>query len=129
MIIYQKWISRADLQLNPKVLYVFGDNCKRVGNGGQAKEMRGEINAFGIPTKWTPGHSEDDYFYDHQRKQILPIIDGHFRILETALQDGKLVIFPTDGIGTGLSKLPEQAPQIDADIKAFTEDLFERFGG
>jgi hypothetical protein len=40
-ILYQHRIYRMDLIANPNILYVFGDNTKRVGMGGQAGEMRG----------------------------------------------------------------------------------------
>jgi hypothetical protein len=48
-------IYRRDLRANPESLYLFGDNTKRVGIGGQAREMRGEPNAVGIATKNAPG--------------------------------------------------------------------------
>lgn len=43
-----KYIKRQDLKSNPNTQYLFGDNLKRSGFGGQAKEMRGEPNAIGI---------------------------------------------------------------------------------
>ena len=46
MIIMQYRIYRSDLELNPDILYCFGDNDHREGLGGQAKECRGEKNSF-----------------------------------------------------------------------------------
>jgi len=54
IIIKQHKIYRKDLKNNPDVLYLFGDNLVQKGFGGQAKEMRGEPNAEGIPTKKLP---------------------------------------------------------------------------
>ena len=61
-ITFQERITRADLRANPDTLYVFGDNMRRRGMGGQAAEMRGEPNAVGIPTKWRPSRTEWDFF-------------------------------------------------------------------
>ncbi len=44
-------IRREDVRAEPDKIFLFGDNLKESGYGGQAKEMRGEANARGIPTK------------------------------------------------------------------------------
>lgn len=121
IVIRQKMIYRADLVSNPHVLYIFGDNLERKGFGGQAKEMRGHINAFGIATKRRMSHgSREDYFYDED-KDAIRIIDNEFERLANAMvvpAEGssfrlyEAVIIPLDGIGTGLSKLPENAPKL-----------------
>lgn len=112
MIVRQSRIYRADLQANPDVLYVFGDNVRRVGMGGQAGEMRGEPNAVGIATKWSPGREEDDYFSDDEYQTATAIIQQDFAPVKLSLRLGATVVFPLDGIGTGLSELPERAPRI-----------------
>tara|TARA_R110000851_G_scaffold41082_12_gene103366 strand:- start:1929 stop:2402 length:474 start_codon:yes stop_codon:yes gene_type:complete len=114
MILYQKFINRIDLQRNPQVMYLFGDNTLRRGMGGQAKEMRGEPNAVGVATKKLPSQMENSYFSDdHFNEYMLTMwIDlrpAYIRIVN----DGTLII-PTDGLGTGLSKLPELAPRLNA---------------
>jgi hypothetical protein len=48
----------------PSVYFVFGDNLKRYGAGGQAV-IRHEPNAIGIATKRAPGISREDYFSDN----------------------------------------------------------------
>jgi len=112
MIIYQSRIYRADLQANPDVLYVFGDNVKRVGLGGQAKEMRGEPNAVGVATKWSPGNHPNDYFSDTQLEKCRYIIWSDCNRLGEHHRDGGIIIVPLDGIGTGLSELPQRAPEV-----------------
>jgi hypothetical protein len=64
-VLRQKWITRDDLRANPNVLYLFGDNERREGLGGQAKEMRGEPNAIGVRTKASPSKHETA-FWDRQ---------------------------------------------------------------
>lgn len=71
IILRQTRIYRADLAMNPKVLYVFGDNLERKGFGGQAYEMRGEPNAFGIATKRLASHYfPDSYFFWWSRRRL-----------------------------------------------------------
>lgn len=107
MIIYQKIIKREDLWTNTKVLYVFGDNEKRKGYGGQAAEMRGEPNAVGVRTKKSPTEFWSDETYGDNVKMIN---DDLKPIWKKIFHEDAVVIFPYDGIGTGLSELPRRAP-------------------
>lgn len=112
MIIFQHRIYRIDLRNNPNVLYVFGDNVDRVGLGGQAGHMRGEPNAIGIATKWSPSMQEEAFFSDQNYDAISKIIDKDFNPLYNAAEKGKTIIFPSDGIGTGLSEMPTRCPEL-----------------
>lgn len=108
---FQKWITRQDLKNNPNVYYVFGDNFVRVGLGGQAKEMRGEPNAIGVATKWKPGTQESDYYSDDTMAPWIGMSQDIDR-LGDLLDEGHTIVFPFDGLGTGLSQLPRRAPQL-----------------
>lgn len=122
MIEYRKFIIREMLQAEPKKLFVFGDNFARDGYGGQAKEMRDELNSVGIPTKHSPNNYWwaffDDAYYDFWIEQSTP---DWMRLF---LHDG-VIVWPEDGIGTGLADLPNRAPKIYAAIK----HLEKRLGG
>lgn len=108
MLIFQKLIHREDLKANPKVFYVFGDNVQRKGFGGQAKEMRGEPNAIGVATKWSPSE-----FFDNKRKAIQThIVYEDLQKVEEKLKSGHLVVWPTDHIGTGLADLQNRCPEV-----------------
>lgn len=99
----------ADALKNLDWLYVFGDNVQRVGMGGQAYEMRHEPNAVGVATKYSPNR-----YYGDSPAEILAqnrIIDNDMKPLFRHLVNGGVVIWPRDGIGTGLSALPEHAPE------------------
>ena len=111
-VIYQERIIREDLANNPKQVYVFGDNMIRVGLGGQAREMRYEPNAVGIPTKWRPSMTDDAFFTDDDFDKVVPSIEIEFQKLTLEINRGKNIIIPKDGIGTGLSQLPRRAPKI-----------------
>lgn len=114
LVIRQYRIYRKDIQANPDILYLFGDNLTRKGFGGQAAEMRGEPNSFGIATKRSISHNfPDDYFFDAQ-VDVKGIIDSEFDRLYAMLGALKYsaVVVPLDGIGTGLAKMVENAPNM-----------------
>jgi hypothetical protein len=108
LVIYLKRITRP---------LVFGDNVAKRGYGGQAKAMRGEPNAVGVPTKWNPDTNNDSYFSDDDFKEIKPLIDEAFKKLKLLKAQGYDIVIPADGLGTGLAELPKRAPLIHDYIK------------
>lgn len=119
----EKIITRAMLRAEPDTLFVFGDNIAGAGLGGQAKVMRGEPNAVGIPTKWLPSLSAVAFFTDADFEHVKPKIEVQFRMLADHLRNGGKVVWPEDGIGTGLAELPARAPAIYALIQTWRELL------
>jgi len=120
----QKWIERADLRNNPDVMFLFGDNVERKGFGGQAAAMRGEPNALGVVTKWAPHNGSSAFFSDNRLFDIEPIIASDIAAAFMAVHDfGKMVVIPADGLGTGLSRLPEKAPRVDAILNEYIRQL------
>lgn len=136
-IMYKEYISREYIKQNPNYLFVFGDNDTRIGFGGQAKEMRGEPNVVGIRVKKKPLYDEDAYYTDNElednMKKINEDIETIVRKYNYESKYEKLV-FPMNGVGTGMAKLKEKAPQtynhlvhmlkqfgIDNEIKNFKE--------
>lgn len=112
LVISMDRITRKDLQDNPQALFVFGDNMQRRGMGGQAKEMRGERNAVGIPTKKSPAMTANAFFSDADFPKAQVEIDKEFDRLEAHVRAGGVVVYPKDGIGSGSAKLKEKAPKI-----------------
>jgi hypothetical protein len=112
---FQQWITRQDLRANTDKIYVFGDNVQRSGLGGQAKEMRGEPNAIGVVTKWAPSMAARAFFDDTAACKML--VERDLLRVQQALDHGRTVVVPADGIGTGLSRLPQLAPNLDVYIK------------
>lgn len=123
-IIRQKFIYREDLQNNPGVIYVFGDNEMQFGYGGQAKEMRGEPNAFGIPTKESPS----TYWSDDQYFEKIDLLYKSFEELKTLLNINRIVVYPSDGIGTGYAKMSEKCPDIFKYLNEQVDGLFKIYG-
>jgi len=105
------------LRDEPETLFVFGDNMEQRGFGGQAKEMRGEPNAVGIPTKWKPDMSEQAFFKDEHLDAVKDrIISAFVRLRNHQLNGGKIV-WPQAGIGTGFANLEKSSPKIWALIE------------
>ena len=111
MIVYQKMIHREDCKRNPNILYLFGDNEKRSGMGGQAAEMRGEPNAIGIRTKRAPGREETDYWSDKNFDRNCGMIEEDLSRVKAHLRRGGTVIIPSDGIGTNRADMEKRCPK------------------
>lgn len=124
-IIYQKFIFRSDLQENPEVKYLFGDNLVRKGLGGQAKEMRGEPNAIGIATKRTPSNRPGEFFSDDDYDQNVGQIEKDLEPARDHLRKGGILVIPADGLGTGLSELPQRAPRTNEFLVEQIKELHE----
>lgn len=120
-LILQKWISRADLIANPTVVYLYGDNEARCGLGGQAKECRGETNSHGVATLKSPG----EFWNEDSVARQCAVLDTDFAPVFQALRDGKIVVFPLDGIGTGLADLKRQSPTTFAYLQTKIEQMKE----
>ncbi|MHA1591486.1 MAG: DUF7831 domain-containing protein [Candidatus Heimdallarchaeaceae archaeon] len=101
------YITRKYVREHPEKIFVFGDNCLHSGYGGQAKEMRGEPNAYGIPTKRYPTMDENAFFTDDDFENLIVFIDD---AIEKIPIDGReIVVLP---LGTGLAQLPQRAPRV-----------------
>jgi hypothetical protein len=98
------------------------------GYGGQAKEMRGEPNSVGIPTKWTPRMTPEAFFKDEDFPLVMSEINSGFRRILQHLSSGHDVIIPETGIGTSLSKLEEKAPRIFYYIQKCLQRIIDSYG-
>lgn len=118
-------IRRETVRNNPSTLFVFGDNMCQVGLGGQAAEMRHEPNSFGVPTKWSPGMSEDCFFNDDvvNDTRVRARIRMAFSYMTIWLIKVGDVAIPADGLGTGLSQLQTRAPKLLNLIEGMTDAL------
>lgn len=114
---YEARLTRRAIGENPDTLFVFGDNLARYGMGGQAGECRGMRNAVGVPTKRLPGREPCDYFTDADFAEWQAAATPPLQRLAEHLRAGGRVVWPADGIGTGLAQLPERAPRIWASLE------------
>jgi hypothetical protein len=111
---YLDWYTRERRRAEPEARFVFGDNIARVGFGGQAAACRGEPNALGVATLYTPGR-----YYRTDDPAALGAVSGDLALVAKALTEGRTVYAPLDGLGTGHALLPEHAPALHRLIIAF----------
>ena len=105
----------ADVQANPDKIYIFGDNTEGWGKGGQAI-IRDEPNAFGIATKDSPRDFMSDDNFEANKARI----DADIAAIKA---DGRPIVFPEDGIGTGRADLENKAPRTWAYLQEQLEGL------
>jgi len=101
-------VARYDVKMlraNPEKIYLFGDNLEGKGKGGQAI-IRGEPNAHGIPTKKKPSMGADAFFTDTELEANKKAIDRAIK----NIPEGKTIVFPEDGLGSGRAQLNSRAP-------------------
>jgi len=96
-----------DVRANPDKIYIYGDNLERIGKKNQSI-IRDEPNALGIATKKAPSMGENAFFTDDEFEANKKIIDEDIAAIKA---DGRPIVLPEDGIGTGLASLKNRAPK------------------
>jgi hypothetical protein len=71
VVLFSGWYSVALCRRRPDLTFVFGDNLLGFGKGGQAI-IRGEPNAFGVPTKRKPAMSPGSFFEEGNEADSTP---------------------------------------------------------
>lgn len=120
-----KRYSRELIEQTPAVIFVFGDNFERIGMGGQAAACRGLKNTIGIPTKRDPGVSKRSYLYDKDFPEWKKKSSNDLEMLRIHLKNGRDIVLPEDGIGTGLAMLHMNAPMTLLYIEKYFDKLIE----
>ena len=114
--------------LNPNKLFIYGDNTLRCGKAGQA-QIRDRENSVGIATKFHPGMNEEDFFSDLKLNQCVNImvqdVEKVVSCLTNPQRNFDTLVFPVNGFGTGLSQLPERAPEVYKNLGTL---LYQTFG-
>jgi len=67
--------------------------------------------------------SPESFFSDNDFEKVRPTIDGAFLELAGHLRKDGTVVWPRDGLGTGLAKLEEKSPVIFKYIQDSLEQL------
>lgn len=115
---YQKYVTSRDLQLGIKKLpdgnfeytsiFVYDDDDMR--NGGQTYKSSGLGNIIGIRVKKSPGIDEESFYTDDEYNENIKKIDEDLYKL-AMMANGKTIVFPSNGVGTGMSMLNRTAPR------------------
>ncbi len=113
------------LRANPNKLFLFGDNNTRTGKGGQAI-IRDEPNAMGISTKLLPNNTPEAFMSDADLASNKAVInDDIYKAKKRAAKEGKIIVLPKGGFGTGLAALATKAPKT---FEYLNRRLQEEFG-
>ena len=114
------WIDHDIMDAHPDKVFLFGDNHARDGYGGQAKYMRGHPRAIGIRTKHAPSMHPSAMWTDDTYDDNVRMIDED---IQEALSHNKQIVIPSAGIGTGLARLSENAPNTFAYLQEQLQGL------
>ena len=99
-----------DCRESSNSLYIYGDNDVNRGIGGQAV-IRNCDNSIGIPTKKFPSYNNQAYYTDSEyAENCEKIFKAINQIIIQSVRYDEL-IFPMNGFGVGLSRLPDKAPK------------------
>lgn len=101
-------LSMTMCDSNPTFLFVFGDNTRRIGSGGQAI-IRSCANAIGIATK----ESIAEFFSDIHYSMNQIAIDRDIMMVKKRIIDYnyKALVFPKSGLGWGRASIQTECPK------------------
>lgn len=106
---FNRYWTVDDIKTRPNMLFIFGDNLLHEGKGGQAI-IRDEPNTFGIPTKKAPTMEGSAFFTDDEYDDNVNMFKEYIIKLIKLSSKYQYIVFPKDGLGTGLADLPKKAP-------------------
>lgn len=123
--IYQGRWTRKEVESQTDKVFLFGDNTddrvntNYVPTATQAV-IRGLDNAIGIDTKKNRGTSKSSYFTDADFDIFKAQVD---EAIQRAIDSGKTIVIPADGIGTGKAELDKRAPKLFAYLQQRLDEL------
>lgn len=130
---YRGWYSPELVEANPEVVFVFGDNTKRRGMGGQAI-IRGWPNAYGVATKRV-GDMAGSSFFEEGNEDDLKAVQADLAGLRKLLEQGRKVLIPVSNqanavsLGLERAQLPIRAPSLYRLIVDAISEWHNEFGG
>lgn len=123
--IYQGYWTRKEVESQTDKIFLFGDNTDDRVNTHYVPSrtqavIRGLDNAIGIDTKKNRGTSESSYFTDADFDIFKAQVDES---IQRAIDSGKTIVIPADGIGTGKAELDKRAPKLFAYLQQRLDEL------
>lgn len=101
-----EWFSPARCEQFSSSIFIFGDNEKRYGKGGQAI-IRDQDNAYGLRTK----KSISEYWSDDEFDHNVACIDEDIAHIKRLTNKNIDVVFSSNPYGSGLAELDTRAPK------------------
>tara|TARA_R100000234_G_C4848566_1_gene114166 strand:- start:43 stop:438 length:396 start_codon:yes stop_codon:yes gene_type:complete len=119
-------LTREFVKKHPDRAFLFGDNLVNQGTGIKAGQavIRGEPNAYGIPTKKYPSMKEGSFFSDIEFKSQKEAIDKAF----LKIPKNMTIVVPMDKnknitLGAGRAQLSKRSPKTLLYIKEKLKEL------
>ena len=130
-ILYSGWLSVPLCRAHIEKVFVFGDNLRRVGMGGQAV-IRHMPNALGVATKRRPAMTASSFFEEGNDDDLDAVLDD-LALVYDQLRSGKTVVIPvtTSGevsLGLERARLQTKAPSIYKTISTHVEEMVACYG-
>lgn len=117
--------TREDVAKQSNKVFLFGDNTNDRVNTHYVPTMtqaviRGLPNAIGIDTKKDRGTSTGSFFTDADFDMFKKQVD---EAIKQAVDSGKIIVIPKNGIGTGKAQLDRRAPKLFAYLQSKLDEL------
>ncbi len=127
ILYYSGWLTPELCRKHRDKLFVFGDNLKRFGMGGQAI-IRNEPNVYGIATKRLPSMHEGSFFEEDNigdLDAVLKDIEGLWTHLKETEDSVVIPTTPAGRISLGLERaeLQKRAPSIYNTIEMHIKEM------
>lgn len=122
--VFQGFFNVTYCSKTTNAIFVFGDNDIKRGCKGQAV-IRYCENSFGIPTKKKPDYQITSYYTDDEYNENMIKIKQAIKELIDKSKNYDMILFPENGLGTGLSKMSEYAPRT---LKSMNNIIKKYFG-
>ncbi len=131
VILFGGWYNSELCRVHPEKVFVFGDNLRRFGKGGQAI-IRDEPNAFGVATKRKPAMTASSFFAEDCDEDMDAVLDD-IHALWMKLKEGATVVVPVNkhhrvSLGLERAELPLRAPSIYAMIQTQVAEMMASYG-
>ncbi len=133
ILFYSGWLTPELCREHRDKLFVFGDNLKRFGMGGQAI-IRNEPNAYGIATKRLPSMHEGSFFEEDNLDDLDAVLEDIEDLWAHLKETDDSVVIPVTSAGQislGLERaeLVQRAPSIYKTIEMHITEMANVYGG
>lgn len=119
---FEEELNTKICEENGNKIFVFGDNLLKKGMAGQAV-IRNMPNAYGIPTKRAPSMHQNSFFSD-KADEMDSVVSALRKLYVIAQKTGRTVVFPYNGLGTGLAEMDVHSPKIFEKMNTIIKEFF-----
>lgn len=130
IIYYSGWYTPELCRQHHNSVFIFGDNLRRFGMGGQAV-IRNEPNAVGVATKRKPSMDESAFFTEADLDKVLDDLERVWKLLADDPYLDVIVPVTRDGqvsLGLERAQLTTRAPNVYETIVMHFKEMANVYG-